>query len=602
VDLGGFFVVVAAAFANGLVFRLIGLPSMSHHLQQALLALHPEAFLPLFLWLFVTQFPHLRRFDRGQNAARIFVLAAMTVGVACFVASALAGTARGSMFAAISGIAWGREETWFWTLLFGLAIPALPFGLWKARRADSGERRRFSVFVAGLLIGFLPLATEVLAEAMSPSYRAFINVPPRRLIGAFIFYPLLLFIPCTTAYSVLVHRVLDVKLIVRKAVQYAFARFTIVVLAAIPAVALCVSLVRHRRETIGGLFMTPSVISILVPLLVLLAVLAVRRSLLEGIDRWFFREAFDTRALLGELATTSVVSGETLSAVCSAFGDRIQTTLHLVQADILVADWDSRALASAAGRLRPLLLDGRLGSALAARRDPIVVEFEHPGLLVRDLPFEDHQWLADGGIHLLMPLHSGNEFMGAIALGEKLSDLPFSLEDQQLLAPVAAALALKIENLQLREGPLATLRWTDRAQGQRDDPALFCSSCSFIASPGADRCSRCGGSLAPTQLPAVLAGKFRLERQLGRGGMGVVYLAFDSALERHVAIKALPQVSVTESVRLRREARAMAAFAHPHLALIFGIESWRGSPALVMEYLEGGTLADCLRLSFANIH
>ena len=39
----------------------------------------------------------------------------------------------------------------------------------------------------------------------------------------------------------------------------------------------------------------------------------------------------------------------------------------------------------------------------------------------------------------------------------------------------------------------------------------------------------------------------------------------------------------------------MAAFAHPHLALIFGIESWRGPPALVMEYLDGGTLADRLR-------
>ena len=39
----------------------------------------------------------------------------------------------------------------------------------------------------------------------------------------------------------------------------------------------------------------------------------------------------------------------------------------------------------------------------------------------------------------------------------------------------------------------------------------------------------------------------------------------------------------------------MAGFAHPHLALIFGLESWRGSPALVMEYLDGGTLADRLR-------
>jgi serine/threonine-protein kinase len=77
--------------------------------------------------------------------------------------------------------------------------------------------------------------------------------------------------------------------------------------------------------------------------------------------------------------------------------------------------------------------------------------------------------------------------------------------------------------------------------------------------------------------------------------MGVVYLAVDTSLHRRVAIKTLPRVSVAESVRLRREARAMAAFAHPNLALVFGIESWRGSPALVMEFLEGGTLADRLR-------
>ena len=79
--------------------------------------------------------------------------------------------------------------------------------------------------------------------------------------------------------------------------------------------------------------------------------------------------------------------------------------------------------------------------------------------------------------------------------------------------------------------------------------------------------------------------------------MGVVYLAFDTTLDRRVAIKTLPKVSLAESVRLRREARAMAGFAHPHLALVFGLETWRGSPALVMEYLDGGTLADRLRRS-----
>jgi serine/threonine protein kinase len=218
---------------------------------------------------------------------------------------------------------------------------------------------------------------------------------------------------------------------------------------------------------------------------------------------------------------------------------------------------------------------------------------------VHQLPLDDQQWLADGDVHVLVPLRSGEGLIGTLVLGEKLNDLPFSRDDQAQLAPVAAALALKIENVRLREAPdgSAGAGADLRIEAAEDQPAVVCARCAFIAAAGSDRCSRCGGEVAPSQLPALLAGKFRLERELGRGGMGVVYLAFDTALERPVAIKTLPRVSMAESVRLRREARAMAAFAHPHLALVFGLESWRGSPALVMEYLEGGTLADRLRRS-----
>jgi serine/threonine-protein kinase len=76
--------------------------------------------------------------------------------------------------------------------------------------------------------------------------------------------------------------------------------------------------------------------------------------------------------------------------------------------------------------------------------------------------------------------------------------------------------------------------------------------------------------------------------------MGVVYLAIDIALDRKVAIKTLPHLTIDRVVRLRREARAMATAPHPNLAMIFGIESWRGAPLLVVEYLDGGTLADRL--------
>jgi serine/threonine protein kinase len=91
------------------------------------------------------------------------------------------------------------------------------------------------------------------------------------------------------------------------------------------------------------------------------------------------------------------------------------------------------------------------------------------------------------------------------------------------------------------------------------------------------------------------AGKFQLERQIGSGGMGVVYLATDLTLGRRVALKTLPRVSDSLAVRLQREARAMARVRHPNLALIYGAEQWRGSPVLIVEYLEGGTVLDGLR-------
>ena len=96
-------------------------------------------------------------------------------------------------------------------------------------------------------------------------------------------------------------------------------------------------------------------------------------------------------------------------------------------------------------------------------------------------------------------------------------------------------------------------------------------------------------------VPRVLAGKFRLERRLGAGAMGAAYVATDMALEREVVIKALPRRYAGATRQLEAEARAMARVSDSRLASIFGIETWRGAPLLVMEYLAGGTLADRIR-------
>ena len=88
-------------------------------------------------------------------------------------------------------------------------------------------------------------------------------------------------------------------------------------------------------------------------------------------------------------------------------------------------------------------------------------------------------------------------------------------------------------------------------------------------------------------------GPYRMERQLGRGGMGVVYLAEDTRLGRKVAVKILPKEFSTDSARkdrLRLEARAAAALSHPAIATVFSIEELEGRLCLVSEYVRGDTL------------
>ena len=98
--------------------------------------------------------------------------------------------------------------------------------------------------------------------------------------------------------------------------------------------------------------------------------------------------------------------------------------------------------------------------------------------------------------------------------------------------------------------------------------------------------------------PGTQIGQFRIEREIGRGGMGVVYLAHDSKLDRQVAIKSIPP-ALTDNTkvksRFRREAKLLASLDHPDIATIYDIiEGDKGIAYLVLEYIPGDTLADCI--------
>ena len=126
----------------------------------------------------------------------------------------------------------------------------------------------------------------------------------------------------------------------------------------------------------------------------------------------------------------------------------------------------------------------------------------------------------------------------------------------------------------------------------------------FLAAPalelvGAVAAERRDPSLVGRQL-----GPHRILSLLGIGGMGEVYRAHDSTLDRDVAIKILPRPFTADPARrarFDREARLLASLNHPHIAAIFGVEDLDGTPALILEFVDGDTLADRLERGHSAI-
>ena len=392
-----------------------------------------------------------------------------------------------------------------------------------------------------------------------------------------------------SAYAVMVQHVLDARTVVRKAAQYLLAQVGFGIFVGIPFALLAVLIYRMRSEPVTSLSAgwRPLQIAVLVGAGFL--AFRLRRPVMGAIERLLFREAYDSRRILAEVTVQSRAA-ESTTELARSLTTEIDRALHLESIGLLVEAPEHEAYLPLMGALRRLERSSALVNLLAKEAQPLRVDLDRRASPLQSLPEDDRVWLADSGAGVLVPL-IGTEsgVAGILTLGPKLSELPYSREDLLLLSALGSSVGITLEHRRLRETAAA------HPMGAPEErSAAECTSCGHVMGPALTACTACGSPVQSCPLPQSLFGKYRLDRRVGKGGMGVVYLATDLSLERSVALKTLPATSPEDSARLRREARAMAAITDPNLALIFGVEAWQGTPILVIEYLAGNTLAERL--------
>lgn len=515
----------------------------------------------------------------------ILLLVGAAIAVPLAAWASLAGSSQ-ALFAIAERIGHGAvivAASAYFLSTHGLGLVSL---VWNGLRAPTAEaRRKIRVIVWGTVAGFTPvflLSFASLYARKRPYELPFWVWAPCVL-------PLFL-IPLSFAYAVVKHRVLEIPMLLRLGLQYALARRLLLSLVpAVAAILLLDLLLRGNQPLVEILRARGWIYGALAGLA--LVAQGNRQRWLEALDRRFFRERYDAQRLLRDVVE-EVREARSVERVAPRVVARIEAALHPEFAALLVREpreptYRSLAAAPAGQAPPPLPADSKLASLVRLLGKPLDVSITGTTWLKQQLPHEETDFLRQARIEFLVPVANAPDRTEALlAVGPKRSEEPYTREDQDLLVTIASSLAL------LLEGPAAP-------PARMSDAFEECPQCGICYDTDAVRCAQEGATLNLVRVPRLLAERYRLERRLGRGGMGTVYAATDTALERRVAVKLIRDDlvgSADAAERFRREARAAAGFAHPNVVTVHDFGLAAGTRAfLVMELLDGTTLREELR-------
>ena len=405
-----------------------------------------------------------------------------------------------------------------------LALGAVILVALRARTASADEVRRVVVFSAGFLVYMGVAAAYNVAEAFAPGdWVSNYRWSPTVLLMEVLRFPW----PILLWYAVLAARIPHL----REAVRAGYLRLLLhpgllVAVAAVPAGALAWLIGISSERAVGAVLTDPLAQALVAAVGILLLVIAARARLLIHLDAWILPETADQRQALVDAAGALAQAGR-----ITTVGEAVTRTVRRgcgAPATLLVADdaeTHAGGFSAPQARLAPL-----------SRQTAIVHQLETAGGPVRVEP---------NGRPSVFPLLPPDE-AAWVMVGRRLDGRVVRSVDLPFLEALGVAAGLALARLQLLDAPGA-------GSGEAP-PAEACPVCRSVTEAGAPPGCACGSAYIATEVPTLLAGKFRLTRRLGAGSMGAVYLARDLRLERDVAITILTARSLGRLMGLQPEA------------------------------------------------
>ncbi|MDR3698982.1 MAG: protein kinase [Candidatus Sulfopaludibacter sp.] len=405
------------------------------------------------------------------------------------------------------------------------------------------------------------------------------------------------------AYAVARHRVLGIHVVIRRGVQYLLAKNALQLIIVLPALIFLFEVIRHPDQRVRDLLLhRPWPFYVVITVTGAIS-LRYRRQMRSWLDRKFFLPQLEQERVLLALVER-IRTAESGAEICLSAAREIDAALHVTGLHILLRGENDGRLRVAysrmpdtAVRLRDWL--NQSGSEFL-RNGSIFSLYASEGSGTADLPQAPVP-----AEHVVVPLMATDHAeVGALVLGPKRSEQPYTSRDRDLLKAVAGQIALLYEVLRLKESVQQEKRVRVQVLGHLDDRFVQllneCPDCGRCYTTSQLTCPLDGANLTLT-LPVekTIDGKYRLDRRIGRGGMGVVYEAGDLRLGRTVAIKMMVGDLFGNSqamARFEREARAAAALSHPNVVRVYDFGRLAaGGAYLVMELVGGASWRERLR-------